>query len=506
MRKKITIVVLVVILLTGIRLIGFEKEGVTYDEPVYVQAGRDYMKALSNLDFSQESWSFNKEHPPFTKYVYGVAEIGHIAAQKIFGWGSDVTQTYTFARLMSVFLGSLTLVYAFLIARFYLNFWLSILVTIILGLNPLFIAHTRLAGHESVSIFFVSGMWYWYLLYKQTKSKWHFAIMNLHAILAFGTRFNNVLAMLPIWIWEATTWFKNIVNHKKWWKKLPWILIWLPISVWIGVFLIFPYWWTNPISSIQSTINHWGGDPRELFFGSVITTPWTYYIVYFMYQTPLLIVILGLFQFIRVILNPAQYKAKNIFLVSIFIIWFIWSFATIKQGGMRYLLPIYIPFSILAVMSVQQIFSQSKKLLIGFSIFILIYLGIQVRITYPFYLDYYNELTGGASNVFKKNMLPIGFWGQGTLEVISSLNQWVKSGDTVGFYVILMPEHKLISFLPEGVTGIYKIDKEAMFQADWILQQSVFLKNSAPIPDNYTLIHTFYGSGETPLFYLYQKQ
>lgn len=74
-RKKIVILVLIVIALTGIRLIGFEKEGVTYDEPVYVQAGIDYMKALSNLDFSQQSWSFNKEHPPVTKYVYGVAEI-----------------------------------------------------------------------------------------------------------------------------------------------------------------------------------------------------------------------------------------------------------------------------------------------------------------------------------------------------------------------------------------------------------------------------------------------
>ena len=250
--------------------------------------------------------------------------------------------------------------------------------------------HTRLAGHESASIFFVSGMWYWYLLYRQTQSKWHFAIMNLHAILAFGSRFNNVLGMLPIWIWEASVWFYNIVSYKKWWQKFPWVLIWLPISIWIGVFLIFPYWWTNPISSIPSTLNHWGGDPKELFFGSIITTPWIYYIVYFMYQTPLLIVILGLFQFVRVILNPAQYKAKNIFLVSIFIIWFIWSFATIKQGGMRYLLPLYIPFSILVVMSVQQIFSQSKKLLIGFSIFLIIYLGIQVRSTYPFYLDYYN--------------------------------------------------------------------------------------------------------------------
>jgi len=81
----------------------------------------------------------------------------------------------------------------------------------------------------------------------------------------------------------------------------------------------------------------------------------------------------------------------------------------------------------------------------------------------------------------------------------------LDSGDTVGFYVILMPEHKLTAFLPEGVTGIYKMDKEAMFQADWILQQSVFVQNSEPIPDNYTLTYTFYGSNEAPLFYLYKK-
>jgi hypothetical protein len=505
MKKKILIVFVVIAVLTGIRLIGFEREGVTYDEPVYVKAGREYMSALSKLDFSKESWSFNKEHPPVTKYVYGTSEVFRLIFDKFTSWESNINNIYTFPRLMSVLLGSATLLYTFLIARFFLNFWLSLLAMIVLGLNPLFIAHTRLAGHESVSLFFVSGMWYWYLLYNNTKSKLHFAIMNLHGILAFGTRFNNVLAMFPIWIWEAVSWIKSLANNKNIFHKIPWKIIWLPASLWIGVFLIFPYWWNNPIESIQSTINHWGGDPKEVFFGEIRTTPWTYYIVYFMSQTPIILIILGLFQVFNILFSKSKWKAKNLFLIAVFAIWFLWSLSTIKQGGMRYLLPLYIPFSILAVISLGQIFNKFRTVLITSASILIIYLGVQLKLTHPFYLDYYNELTGGSSRVFNNNILPIGFWGQGTLEVIKSLDKWVNTGESVGFYTILMPEHLLTAFLPEGVNGVYKIDKNALFQSNWILQQSIFKDNSEPIPDYYELIHTFYGAGDAPLFYLYKK-
>lgn len=505
MKRKVLIIFVVIVVLTGIRFIGFEREGVTYDEPVYVKAGREYMSALSKLDFSKESWSFNKEHPPVTKYVYGFAEVFRLIFDKFTSWESNINNIYTFPRLMSVFLGSATLLYTFLIARFFLNFWLSLLVMIVLGLNPLFIAHTRLAGHESVSLFFVSGMWYWYLLYNNTKSKLHFAIMNLHGILAFGTRFNNVLAMFPIWIWEAISWIKNLANNKKILHKIPWKLIWLPASLWIGVFLIFPYWWTNPIESIQSTINHWGGDPKEVFFGEIRTTPWTYYIVYFMSQTPIILIILGLFQLFNILFSKSKWQAKNLFLIAIFGIWFLWSLSTIKQGGMRYLLPLYIPFSIMAVMSLGQIFNKFRTILISVTSLIIIYLGIQLKSTHPFYLDYYNELTGGQSRVFNNNILPIGFWGQGTLEVLQSLDKWVEKGDSVGLYTILMPEHLLTAFLPEEVGGVYKIDKNALFRTDWLLQQSVFAKNGDTIPKYYTLIHTFYSTNDTPLFYLYKN-
>lgn len=505
MKRQVAILTIVIILLTGIRLIGFEREGVTYDEPVYTEAGRKYMKAIVKMDFSQEAWSFNKEHPPVTKYIYGIAEVGRLGFQKVFGWEDNVSNIYTFTRLMSILLGSGTLIYVFFLARFYLNPWLSLFTVIVVGLNPLFIAHTRLAGHESVSLFFVTGMWYWYLLYKKTQSRKYFVIMNIHAILAFGTRFNNILAMFPIWAWEAISWWKNRIHTPHWKTKIPWILIWLPISLWIGLLIIFPYWWTNPIESIQSTLNHWGGDPKELFFGSIRTTPWTYYITYFFAQTPLVLIALGLFQIVSIFLHYPRYKGKDIFLIAIFGIWFLWSFATIKQGGMRYLLPLYIPFSLLVVLALQQLLGKSKRILIAITILIIAYLGIQLRIIYPYYLDYYNEITGGAYRIWDKNILPIGFWGQGTLETITALDKWVQPGESVGFYTLLMPEHRLAAFLPEGVSGIYKIDKEVLFQADWILEQSIFTKNSDPIPDYYTQVHTFYGPGNAPLFYLYKN-
>ena len=505
MKIKVLIVFAVIAVLTGIRLIGFEREGVTYDEPVYVKAGRGYMSALSKFDFTQESWSFNKEHPPVTKYFYGFAEVIRLIFDKFTSWESNIDNIYTFPRLMSVLLGSATLLYTFLIARFFLNFWFSLLAMIVLGLNPLFIAHTRLVGHEAVSLVFVSGMWYWYLVYHTTKSKLHFAIMNLHAILSFGSRFNNVLAMLPIWIWEAVSWFKSLARDTKIWQKIPWILVWLPLSLWIVVFLIFPYWWTTPITSIQSTFNHWGGDPKELFFGEVRILPWTYYIIYFMSQTSIFIIILGLFQTFDILFSKSKWQAKNLFLIAIFGIWFLWSFTTIKQGNMRYLLPLYIPFSILAVMLIKQILSRFRNIAIIVACLMIAYLGFQLKQIYPFYLDYYNELTGGASKVYENNILQVGFWGQGTLEVIKSLDKWVMPGESVGLYTILMPEHLLTSFLPEGVNGVYKVYTDTLFQTDWLLQQSQFKDNYEPVPSYYELQHTFYGVGDTPLFYLYKN-
>jgi hypothetical protein len=156
-------------------------------------------------------------------------------------------------------------------------------------------------------------------------------------------------------------------------------------------------------------------------------------------------------------------------------------------------------------MSLVQIFNKFRTILISVTSLIIIYLGIQLKSTYPFYLDYYNELTGGSSRVFNNNILPIGFWGQGTLEVLKSLDKWVEKGDSVGLYTILMPEHLLTAFLPEEVGGVYKIDKNSLFQTDWLLQQSVFAKNGDTVPEYYTLIHTFYSTNGAPLFYLYKN-
>jgi hypothetical protein len=492
------------VVLTGVRLYRLESEGITYDEPVYVQAGRDYFRALGGLQFQQELWDYNKEHPPVTKYVYG---FGDWIGRDVFGIGDEVESTYTAARVTSVLLGTGSLLYIFGIACFYLSFWWAVLVMVLAGVFPHFVAHTRLAGHESVMLFFMVGTWYWYLAYRERRSWWRFALMNVHAVFGFASRFNIVLGFLPIWMWELVDWMKSLGSKESLLSKIPWVLIWLPLSVWIGTFLLFPYWWTEPIMSIQSTLFHWGGDPQELFLGTVRSTPWTYYWVYFWAQTPVFLLVLGLFQALWVLWTFRTRQGKELFLVGIFAVWFLWSLSNIKQGGMRYILPIYVPFLILAVMQLRELLEEHfQKLMQGvICVGLVVFIGFQTFSLGPWYLDYYNGFVGGISGVWGRNFFPLGFWGQGTIPAVKELGKVTQPGDSVGMYVFLMPEHRLEAYLPEGVSAVYKNDLEGMFKSDWLLVQEFYLEYGEPIPAEYELVDLIMGPGEVPMFAVYVR-
>lgn len=502
---KIAVIIGLLILFTGLRLYRLESEGVTYDEPVYVQAGRAYFRALGGLQFRQELWSFNKEHPPVTKYIYG---FGDWIGRDVFGIGSEVEDTYTAARITSVLLGTGSLLYVLGIASFYLSFWWAVLVMALVGVFPHFFAHTRLAGHESVMLFFMVGTWYWYLVYREGRRWWQFALMNIHAIFGFASRFNIVLGFLPIWLWEAVDWGKSLKSQEKIYRKIPWVLIWLPVSVWIGTFLVFPYWWTEPMASIRSTLFHWGGDPQELFLGSVRSTPWTYYWVYFWAQTPVLLLVLGLFQSLWILWTYRTRQGKDFFLVGIFLVWFLWSLSNIKQGGMRYILPIYIPFLILAVVQLRELLREhvQRVLQITFSLGLVVFVVFQTLSLGPWYLDYYNGFVGGVAGVWGRNFFPLGFWGQGTIGAVEELGKITSPGDSVGMYVFLMPEHRLEEYLPKGVNAVYKNDLEGMFLSDWLLVQEFYLEHGEPIPGEYELVDLITGPNQVPMFAIYMRK
>jgi hypothetical protein len=501
---KIGLIIALLAVLTGLRLYRLESEGVTYDEPVYVKAGREYFRALGALQFRQELWSFNKEHPPVTKYVYG---FGDWVGRDVFNIGVEDKNTYTASRITSVLLGTASLAYVMGIALFYLPFWWATLGMVLVGVFPHFVAHTRLAGHESVMLFFMVGTWYWYLAYREKKTWWRFGLMNLHAILGFASRFNIVLGFLPIWIWEAVDWVKALRLPHKPLRKIPWVLIWLPVSVWLGTFLLFPYWWTDPITSIQSTLLHWGGDPQELFLGTVRSTPWTYYWVYFWAQTPAPLLVLGFFQALWVLWTFRIRQGKELFLVGIFTVWFLWSLSNIKQGGMRYILPIYVPFLILAVIQTRELLeTHYKKMIQGvIGIGLVVFVGLQTFSLGPWHLDYYNGIVGGISGVWGRNLFPLGFWGQGTTLAVSEIGRLTQPGESVGMYVFLMPEHRLEEYLPEGVTAVYKNNLAGMFESDWLLVQDIYREFGAPIPSHYELVNIIKGPKNVPMFSLYIK-
>src|SRR5690606_25468817 len=65
----------------AVRLFDLAGAGQTWDEDTNWSAGRNYVSNLLALDFAPSSWRFNLEHPPLSKYLYGVG------AQLVDGYG-----------------------------------------------------------------------------------------------------------------------------------------------------------------------------------------------------------------------------------------------------------------------------------------------------------------------------------------------------------------------------------------------------------------------------------
>jgi 4-amino-4-deoxy-L-arabinose transferase-like glycosyltransferase len=512
MFKNLAIVVLAISVLLFFRIWNFGAEGVTYDEPIYLEAGREYFKALGAGKFEQEFWDLNKEHPPMTKYVLGFADwVGRDA----FGLGEKVKDKYVPVRVMSVLLSLGSILGAYMLARFYLSKPQALLASLIVGLMPIFIGYSRLSGHEMVVTFFVVWCWYFYLRYKIKNRSSAWWLMNLFAILAFASRFNAVLAIFPIWLWEFFMLFKK--NNPKTFLTEISKLVFLPVSMWVGIYLIWPYWWTDTWNSIHKTLGHWGGDPKELFLGQVQTAPIWYYLVYFWAQTPTLILMLGAIGLIYILVKiyrnqDKEFRGKYIFLLGMFLCWFLWSFASIKQGGLRYILPVYIPFGILSVIGVDLVMKRFKLIGVQKGLVYVLLIGYLVGInvqTQFWYLDYYNVLVGGSKQVYENKMFSLGFWGQGTLEAVQKISGMAGQGEKIGFWVYLMPEHLLVEYLDKekNQTGIYKNDLEGIKKADWILVNSsmYLLENQSDIFKNYILVETIEGPQRVSMFEIYKK-
>ncbi len=461
--------------------IGISKTGQTWDEIAYFNAGRDYLKSASNLDFSSQAWSSNKEHPGFAKYIYGLSSVTAYRSHQ---------ENFNPGRMASAAMLSLTIATAALFVALNFSPITGVVTALILSISPSFIAYGRVLGMDSITALMFTLIAISFFYFAKSKGTWRDYIMpSLVFGLAINTRYNLILsiALLPIAVALFASWRKNI------WRWVSLILI--PVFAIIVFYLTWPFLWQAPIAALKESLGHWG-QVREWYLGVAnVIPPHSYYLVYFLATTPIVVLILFLLGVIRRPLNR-----EKIYLFCWLLIPFAQSFFGLKQNGIRYLLPVWIPLAILAAWGFIYILNLSKYLWVKIILIVslIFYLALNAFNYYPYYLDYYNEAVGGARGVYERKLLQLGWWGEGGEEAIKYLNGNAKQNSSV-----------FLNFKPEHALGPIRSDLVAVAREqspDYIVINTEYLWVSGfSIPANYAIIHSVEAGGAPIVFILGKK-
>ncbi len=464
-----------------IRLWGINLQGETWDEAAYFDAGKSYLKNIKALDFNSSHWDANKEHPPVAKYIYGLVSI----PQYING-----ETDYTNGRVASAIMGALTILIVFYLAKELFSTKVAVLSAIILSLIPYFIGLNIVYGLDTPTTLFFCLTLYLFIMAIQKSSDSLFLLSGISLGLSIATRFNNFLLFILMPIIFFILKGKNLIKGKD--RKLLWYAIIIPFIAGAVLFLSWPWLWSDTINHWNTTMGHWGGI-KEIFFGHLATPGCLYYLVYFFIATPVLILILLIPFFIDTFKN----KNKNNFVIlAWFLVLFLVTLSPTKQNGVRYIIAIYPAVVIMASVGFFYWIKRVKMIII-FTLILLIYM-MSINIYYhPYYLTYYNELVGGSNNVYNNKLFPIGWWGEGVEEACQWVSNEAKSNS-----------HVFINTIPDHTKGD-KLRKDLIITSEdpdyIIINLNNIWYNQNEVDNQYELVHTI-KSANVPFIQIYKRK
>jgi len=454
---------------------GINQTGETWDEIPYYNAGRSYYSNIVRLNFKSSAWDANKEHPPVAKYVYGLFSL---ASYKMGG------EHYSGGRIASALLLSLTIALTFYFATELFSTTTGLFASIILMLTPPFIAYGRILGMDSISA--LAFLLVAIVSYRFAKSKggWKdYVLPTITLGLAFATRYNTILAAFfgPVAIILFASWKKDYR------RRLALLLI--PIGSVIVFYIVWPYLWSDPIGGLKTSFGHWG-QVREWYMGQKdAVLPNSYFLTYFFYCVPvgiLALATLGVF---------SREKFKNkLFIIALLVLPFINSFVGIKQGGVRYLLFVFVPLGVLAALGFVYLLKilQKKYLQVFLIILLLVYGFFNIITHYPYYLDYYNEFIRGSKGNYQSKFLQFGWWGEGGKRAADFLNKNASQGASV--FNNMKPDHTLDN-LREDIRLVNSSENPdfIVFNTNWAWISDY------QIPTGYKIVHEEKSGGGTIL-------
>jgi len=464
---------------------------VSPDEPLWIIRSTKFMNALAEGILME---TYQREHPGvFPMWGFGASMLLRhlitgdprsyleLAATKGFGTRLDLITT---AAIFTVLVTSFSTVGVYLLARKVFGQRVALLGTILVALDPYYIAHSRLVHLDAIlSACMILSALMFIVYVTSSVGRGYLVGAGVLAGLALLTK-QFGLFMLPFGVLALGVRYllaaRSPLDAVELKRFLLDLLLWVVVVVAVYV-IVWPVMWRYPVEVLRVLVRktmerQWEPGWGAFFSGEIVGDPGMlfYPVVALFRLTPVSLVffLLSIGAFIGDLRRIKEGKTIAVALGLAYILFYFLMMTLAPKKGDRYILPVFPMVDLLAAMGIER----SVRALSGLSwpwspLLRRTSFGIAVGIvslaplfwihTFPYYMSYFNPLVGGASMAVRT--LTVG-WGEGYDLAAKYLNEKSESeGLTVAVFYYG-------SFTPffKGTT-LSLLDNGALDEADYVV-------------------------------------
>lgn len=439
----LTLILMVVLLLRVTGLGTF----ITIDEPTWAARSQNFYDALIEGDLFG---TYQSEHPGVVTMWIGTLavrvaraaegftprlQVLRILWNAVFGRNDGLSSVTFWARwgVALVTWGGILALY-FPLRRLF-GKAVAPLGVLLVGLNPLFLAHSRLHHLDALLTTFVMLSVISLLAYRKRDGyrRRYLVLSGIFGGLAMANKSpGGLLVPWMILILLVDAWPGE---REERWQRLGRgvgrMFVWGLVAVGT-VFVLWPAMWVRPLAVMQRLVEgalRQGMSPHELgnffwFERRADPGPGFYPVAWAFRTTPL--VVLGLVGL--GLCEKWDARKRHILLMVLFIVGYVAFMTASSKKFDRYILPIFPLLDILAAVGIVSLVRHGASILgdvrstSAFSVITPLIAGLYLALilpTYPYYLAYYNDMLGGGP--VASNILLYG-WGEGLDEAAAYLN------------------------------------------------------------------------------------
>lgn len=417
--------------------------GQTWDEDVYFSAGRNQWLNLLDADFRAGSWQWNLEHPPVTRYLVGL--------------GSLFGEHLNTARALSAVAGALVVPVTYLAGRdLFGDRRVGAAAAAVAVALPTLLAHAQVAGHESLSVLLYTLTCY--LMVRALLADGRAPGTLVAAALCGGLLVGCRLVNLTAWLMVAALALWIALPRLRKSKPLPVAMLLMPLLAGVIFWAVWPRLWSSPARHLGELLTYWHPDvvQKEYFLGRQIRTSWGYFPLYALVTAPT--AVLGGLVLFGARLGWHRGRAEGVLALWILAPLAATPLVPFHRDGIRYVLPIVVPLTLAAAAGTVWLAdvlttrvaarvaarvaprwtSWRPRRWFAAALAALALAGPTAwaaHRVHPYYLDFYNTLSGGPRAALEQRRFEWSWWGEGLAGSVRYLRRHAHPPAVVGMDV-----------------------------------------------------------------------